>query len=212
MYLQPQESLLNKLPFKNKCYWTWRCSGQMGFQHWKGSKHRVSPLTKKLFAIYTYWPREKSGFFNNGVSLHVSATPEPVLMPKAPRFLFYWLFVLFALSALQSTQRIELVWRWGRMWEEIGEGKHDQNMLYEKIDKFFVIGVNVSLEDRSRSFQILVPLYNEFYRDMWIVKESIWFIQGRYKGGGKCAIFHLQTGWHPEDKRGNGPRWPIMGH
>lgn len=59
------------------------------------------------------------------------------------------------------------------MWEEIGEGKHDQNMLYEKIDKFFVIGVNVSLENRSRSFLILVPLYNEFYRDMWIVKESI---------------------------------------
>lgn len=52
-------------------------------------------------------------------------------------------------------------------------GKHDQNMLYEKIDKFFVIGVNVSLEGRSRSFQILVPLYNEFYRDMWIVKESV---------------------------------------
>lgn len=61
----------------------------------------------------------------------------------------------------------------GKDVEETGEGKHDQNIVYEKNDKFFVIGVNLSLEGRSWSFQILVPLYNKLYRNTWIVKESI---------------------------------------
>ena len=37
------------------------------------SGHWVSPLTKKLFAIETYWQWEKSVFFN-GVSLGISTT------------------------------------------------------------------------------------------------------------------------------------------
>lgn len=75
------------LPYRTELIhmWTHRDCGmspwQMGFQNWEGGGQRVLPLINELYAIGTYWQREKSVFINGVLTGHTNQASWQALLP-----------------------------------------------------------------------------------------------------------------------------------